>query len=129
MVIKYYVERSFKDKYSKKNITAKSIIDVTVERMKELNSKSIGRVVDIIENENVTKDVEKENTDIETEETDNNENTSVENTDSNTNTVYTKEELSKMTVNDLKDLAESLNIELTKAKKEEIVEEILLNNK
>ena len=34
-----------------------------------------------------------------------------------------------MTVNDLKDLAESLNIELTKAKKEEIVEEILLNNK
>ena len=57
MVIKYYVERSFKDKYSKKNITAKSIIDVTVERMKELNSKSIGRVIDIIENENITKEV------------------------------------------------------------------------
>lgn len=131
MIIKYKVEKSFKDKYSKKDIIANDVIEVTVERMKELNSKKIGRVVDIIEVEK-TINTDKNNTINKVEDKsdtkkDNVEDDSVSKTDSNK--LYTAEELSDMTVNDLKELAEKLNIELTKAKKDEIIEEILENNK
>ena len=40
---------------------------------------------------------------------------------------YTQEELKKMSVNDLKEFAEKNNIELTSAKKDDIIEQILSN--
>lgn len=135
MIIKYKVEKSFKDKYSKKDIIANDVIEVTVERMKELNSKNIGRVVDIIEVEKDINTDEKDITDIENNKVEDEFDTKKDNvvddsiSETGSNKLYTAEELSDMTVNDLKELAEKLNIELTKAKKDEIIEEILANNK
>jgi len=48
LVVKYKVEKPFTDKYSKEEVKQNDIIEVTVERMKELNVKSVGKVVDII---------------------------------------------------------------------------------
>lgn len=112
MIIKYLVEKSFKDKYTKKDVIKDSILEVTIERMKELNKKNVGRVIDIIESSDIVNVSEMTNL---------NNNTSNENQ-------YTEEELLEMTVNELKDLADQLNIELTKAKKDEIVKEILEKN-
>ena len=121
MIIKYEVERTFKDKYSKEIIVKDTVLDVTIERMKELNMKKFGRVVDIIldsdEQENLIPEADNGKT--ENEQTDKTEKVE-ENTEK-----YTKEQLENMTVNQLKDLAEELKCELTKAKKEEIIEELL----
>ena len=121
MIIKYEVERTFKDKYIKEIIVQDTVFDVTIERMKELNMKKFGRVVDIIldsdEQENLIPEADNGKT--ENEQTDKTENVE-ENIEK-----YTKEQLENMTVNQLKDLAEELKCELTKAKKEEIIEELL----
>lgn len=123
MIIKYKAEKTFKDKYSKEIIKENDVINVTIERMKELNEKKFGRVIDIIvedeQLENVSTEIEK-----------NVENNS-ENDTSEKNKVkegiqkYSRDELENMTVNQLKDLAESMECELTHAKKEEIIEEII----
>lgn len=140
MIIKYKVEKSFKDKYTKKDIISNDVIEVTVERMKELNSKNIGRVVDIIE---VEKDIDTDKNDItskieaepdaDVDKVKDKTDTKVDKVEdidkTDSNKLYNTEELSDMTVNDLKELAEKLNVELTKAKKDEIIEEILANNK
>lgn len=115
VIIKYRVEKGFKDKKTKKQIKANDIIDISIERMRELNKYKIGTVEDVIienDEENIlpeTQEEEKKN--VTKEETENKK--------------YTKEELKEMTVNDLKDLAEKNNIELKSAKKDEIIEEIL----
>ena len=121
MIIKYEVEITFKDKYSKEIIVKDTVLDVTIERMKELNMKKFGRVVDIIldsdEQENLIPEADNGKT--ENEQTDKTEKVE-ENTEK-----YTKEQLENKTVNQLKDLAEEIKCELTKAKKEEIIEELL----
>ena len=121
MIIKYEVERTFKDKYSKEIIVKDTVLDVTIERMKELNMKKFGRVVDIIldsdEQENLIPEADNGKT--ENEQTD-----KTEKVEDNTEK-YTKEQLENKTVNQLKDLAEEIKCELTKAKKEEIIEELL----
>ena len=67
LVIKYKVEKPFTDKYSKEEVKQNDIIEVTVERMKELNAKSVGRVVDILvveeekEPEKLKEDIENNN--------------------------------------------------------------------
>lgn len=107
--VKYRVEKSFRDKYTKKDIIKNDIIDVSVERMKELNEKLAGRVIDVIIVDKEIEDTEKEN-DNQAELKDNQ---------------FSKEDLEKMTVNQLKDLAEKNNIELSKARKDEIIDEII----
>ena len=131
MIIKYEVERTFKDKYSKEIIVKDTVLDVTIERMKELNMKKFGRVVDIIldsdEQENLIPEddnKQSENKKADNEKTENEQTDKTDNVEENTEK-YTKEQLENMTVNQLKDLAEELKCELTKAKKEEIIEELL----
>ncbi len=131
MIIKYEVERTFKDKYSKEIIIKNTVLDVTIERMKELNMKKFGRVVDIIldsdEQENLIPEddnKQSENKKADNEKTENEQTDKIDNVEENTEK-YTKEQLENMTVNQLKDLAEELKCELTKAKKEEIIEELL----
>jgi len=131
MIIKYEVERTFKDKYSKEIIIKNTVLDVTIERMKELNMKKFGRVVDIIldsdEQENLIPEddnKQSENKKADNEKTENEQTDKTDNVEENTEK-YTKEQLENMTVNQLKDLAEELKCELTKAKKEEIIEELL----
>lgn len=131
MIIKYEVERTFKDKYSKEIIVKDTVLDVTIERMKELNMKKFGRVVDIIldsdEQENLIfeDDIKQsENKKADNEKTENEQTDKTEKVEENTEK-YTKEQLENMTVNQLKDLAEEIKCELTKAKKEEIIEELL----
>ena len=127
MIIKYQIERIFRDKYTKEIITKDTVLDVDLKRMKELNEKKFGRAIDIIfveedadENKNETiKDNENKDGEEKTEQTDKTEKVE-ENTEK-----YTKEQLENMTVNQLKELAEELKCELTKAKKEEIIEELL----
>lgn len=132
MILKYSVEKSFKDKNTKQDILANSIIDVDIVRMKELNEKKIGRVVDVILNENI------ENTDqnttvqltqVKNDETekqdDENKNLTTDTSKSDNKTEYTLEKLEEMTVNELKDLAEKIGCELKKAKKDEIIQEII----
>lgn len=104
VIVKYQVNKGFKDKYTKEEIKADKVIDISIERMKELNEHNVGKVIDIL--------VKSEIEETQKEETKNE---------------YTQEELEKMTVNELKDLAEKMKIELTKAKKEEIIQEILEN--
>lgn len=127
-IVKYKVERPFKDKYTKQEIKENDIIEVTVERMKELNKKSVGRVVDIIIEEDTDKmketqedASEKNNSEADNEES---EQPSIEN---KVQTKFVREELEAMTVNQLKDLAEKNNIELTKARKPEIIDELMKN--
>lgn len=127
MIIKYQAERTFKDMYTKEIIPKDTVLNIDLKRMKELNKKKFGRVIDIIfveadaaENQNETmKDNENKDEEEKTEQTDKTENVE-ENTEK-----YTKEQLENMTVNQLKDLAEEIKCELTKAKKEEIIEELL----
>ena len=110
-IIKYQVEKPFKDRFTKEEITKNKILDISIERMKELNEHNIGKVIDVIvmEDYKIVNNV-----------TDNKSSNDKEEK-------YTKEELCKLSVNDLKDLAEKMHIELTKAKKDEIIEEILEN--
>ena len=121
ILVKYQAQKNFKDKVTKKEVTANDILEVSIERMKELNAKNAGRVIDVIikdkekaekeENSTEEKDIPKEeNTKEEVEEKE---------------TKCSREDLEKMTVNQLKDFAEENKIELTKEKKTEIIEEIL----
>ena len=114
VIIKYKVEKGFKDKNTKELIKANDLIDVSVERMRELNKYNIGKVVDVVVLE------EKKETVTSPEKIQEEAQKEVEN--------YTQEELNKMSVNDLKEFAEKNNIELTSAKKDDIIEQIL-NNK
>ncbi len=111
LVIKYKVEKPFTDKYSKEEVKQNDIIEVTVERMKELNAKSVGRVVDILVVEE-EKEPEKLQEDIE---------------NNNLKPKFVREELEAMTVNQLKDLAQKNNIELKEAKKQDIIDELINN--
>lgn len=115
MVIKYKVEVGFKDKYTKELRKENDVIDVTIERMKELNEKKKGRVIDIILDEEDNQSVSTQNNEAKEQD--------VKNKD--TKIKYKQEDLQEMTVNGLKDLAEKLGCELTKAKKDEIIQEIL----
>ena len=114
MIIKYEVDVGYTDKYTKEKVKKGDIIEVTVERMKELNEKRKGRVVDIIEDTEEEKQ-ETEKVEKSTKEVEENKNA----------LVYTEEELKSKTVNELKELAETIKCELTKATKKEIIEEIL----
>lgn len=117
-VVIYKVEVPFTDKNTKEDITVNTELEISVERMKELNAHKVGRVIDII----LVDDEEKPDAKIETEpETNEDDKPGSE----PTTTKYTQEELEAKTVNDLKELAESEGIELTKAKKDEIIAEIL----
>lgn len=108
MIIKYEVEVGFKDKYTGERVKKGTILDIDIKRMKELNDKGKGRVIDIIENAVIN---EKE------ENQEEKEKTSIEK--------YTEEELKEKTVNELKELAEKEGYELTKATKKDIISEIL----
>ena len=115
MVIKYKVEVGFKDKYTGEKIKKDTVLDIDIKRMRELNEKGKGRVIDIIiDNEIVDEKSEK------TQET-KQENVQV----SKTNVKYSEKELEEKTVNELKDIAEKEGYELTKATKKEIIKEIL----
>lgn len=127
MIIKYQIERTFRDKYTKEIIKENTVLDVDLKRMKELNSKKLGRAIDIVFVEEVVDKNENEAV------KDTGNEVKIENTEQINETEkfegntekYTKEKLENMTVNQLKDLAEELKCELTKAKKEEIIEELL----
>lgn len=119
VIIKYKVEKGFKDKNTKELIKANDLIDISVERMRELNKYNIGKIVDVIVLEDKMETVtspEKTQEEAEKEKNEKNEKVS-----------YTQEELKKMSVNDLKEFAEKNNIELTSAKKDDIIEQILSN--
>lgn len=120
VIIKYKVEKGFKDKNTKELIKTNDLIDVSVERMRELNKYNIGKVVDVVVLEDKMETVtspEKTKEEIQKEaEYEKNEKVS-----------YTQEELKKMSVNALKEFAEKNNIELTSAKKDDIIEQILSN--
>lgn len=126
-VVIYKVEVPFTDKNTKEDITVNSEIKISVERMKELNAHKVGRVIDI----KLVDDGEKTPVEIETEtnegssETDQSTNEGENPGSKQTTSKYTQEELETKTVNDLKELAEKEGIELTKAKKDEIIAEIL----
>ena len=110
--VKYEVQKTFKDKNTNEIVEENSILDISVERMKELNKGNIGRVIDILV-EDETKDSEKDKEDNKNDREDK----------------YTEEELNELNVNQLKELAEKEKIELTKAKKAEIISEILEKQK
>lgn len=110
LIIKYKVEKPFTDKYSKEEVKKNDIIEVTVERMKELNAKSVGRVVDILVAEEAEKNPNELQEDIE---------------ENDLKPKFIKEELEAMTVNQLKDLAQKNNIELTEARKQDIINELM----
>lgn len=127
-IVKYKVERPFKDKYTKQEIKENDIIEVTVERMKELNKKSVGRVVDIIieEDTDKMKETQEDVSEKNNSEADN-EDSEQPGIESKVQTKFVREELEAMTVNQLKDLAEKNGIELTKAKRAEIIDELMKN--
>ncbi len=120
VIIKYKVEKGFKDKNTKELIKANDLIDISVERMRELNKHNIGKVVDVIVSEDNKETV------MSAEKTQEEAQKEVENKQSE-KVSYTQEELKKMSVNDLKEFAEKNNIELTSAKKDDIIEQILSN--
>lgn len=120
VIIKYKVEKGFKDKNTKELIKANDLIDISVERMRELNKHNIGKVVDVIVSEDNKETV------MSAEKTQEEAQKEVENKQSE-KVSYTHEELKKMSVNDLKEFAEKNNIELTSAKKDDIIEQILSN--
>lgn len=120
VIIKYKVEKGFKDKNTKELIKANDLIDVSVERMRELNKYNIGKVVDVIVSEDNKETV------MSAEKTQEEAQKEAEN-EKNEKVSYTQEELKKMSVNDLKEFAEKNNIELTSAKKDDIIEQILSN--
>lgn len=121
VLVKYQAQKNFKDKVTKEEVTVNDILEVSIERMKELNAKNAGRVIDVIikDNEKVAKE---ENS---TEEKDTPKDENTKEGSELKETKYSREDLEKMTVNQLKDFAEENKIELTKEKKTEIVEEIL----
>ena len=129
LVVKYKVEKPFTDKYSKEEVKQNDIIEVTVERMKELNVKSVGKVVDIIVIEET--DVIKEDLGDGSEENNSKKNEDELEQVSGINKVpqikFVREELDAMKVNQLKDLAEKNNIELTNVKKQDIIDELMNN--
>ena len=129
LVVKYKVEKPFTDKYSKEEVKQNDIIEVTVERMKELNVKSVGKVVDIIVIEET--DAIKEDLGDGSEENNSKKNEDELEQVSGINKVpqikFVREELDAMTVNQLKDLAEKNNIELTNVKKQDIIDELMNN--
>ncbi len=129
LVVKYKVEKPFTDKYSKEEVKQNDIIEVTVERMKELNVKSVGKVVDIIVIEET--DAIKEDLGDGSEENNSKKNENELGQVSGINKVpqikFVREELDAMTVNQLKDLAEKNNIELTNVKKQDIIDELMNN--
>ena len=110
IIVKYAVQKSFTDKYTKEEIAVNTILDISVERMKELNEKNVGRVVDIVLSEEIEEEKSEELS---------------EDDEKLTDKKYTKEELDNLSVNELKELAENEGYQLTKAKKSEIIEEIL----
>ena len=120
VIIKYKVEKVFKDKNTKELIKANDLIDISVKRMRELNKHNIGKVVDVIVSEDNKETV------MSAEKTQEEAQKEVENKQSE-KVSYTHEELKKMSVNDLKEFAEKNNIELTSAKKDDIIEQILSN--
>lgn len=121
IVVKYQAQKNFKDKVTKKEVTANDILEVSIERMKELNAKNAGRVIDVIIKDN--EKAEKEEKSIEEKDISKDENIKEEVVVKETK--CSREDLEKMTVNQLKDFAEENKIELTKEKKTEIIEEIL----
>lgn len=129
LVVKYKVEKPFTDKYSKEEVKQNDIIEVTVERMKELNVKSVGKVVDIIVIEET--DAIKEDLGDGSEENNSKKNENELEQVGGINKVpqikFVREELDAMTVNQLKDLAEKNNIELTNVKKQDIIDELMNN--
>ena len=118
VLVKYQAQKNFKDKVTKKEVKLNDVLEVSIERMKELNSKNAGRVIDVIIKSN-----EKDGNSTEEKNTPKDENTKEETEVKETK--CSREDLEKMTVNQLKDFAEENNIELTKEKTTEIVEEIL----
>ncbi len=130
MIIKYLVEEAFKDKYTKKDIVANTVLEVDIKRMKELNEKKKGRVIDIILDNNIVETKEEKEPEIKEGQNEiTNENTkgleANGKQEKNSKEVYTTEQLEDMTVNDLKELADKIGCELKKAKKDEIIQEIL----
>ena len=118
IIIKYRTSRGFTDKNTKAEIKANDLIDVSVERMKELNAANAGRAEDVIvveEPKTGTKQTADPDPQVENPEF--LEKTQIK--------AHTKQELEALTVNQLKDLAEKEKIELTKARKDEIISEIL----
>ena len=111
MIIKYKVEVGFKDKYTGEKVKKDTILDIDIKRMKELNEKGKGRVIDIIEDAVVNEKEENQ------EEHEKKEKTST--------VKYTEEELKEKTVNELKELAEKEGYELSNATKKDIIQEIL----
>lgn len=123
MVIKYKVEKMFKDKNTKEIVKANSVIDVDITRMKELNEKKVGRTIDIIVDGEIKTQNNNDETQLEPLENNNIESTRVDGDKKKIS--YTVEELEVMTVNELKDLAEKIGCELKQAKKDEIIKEIV----
>lgn len=117
MIIKYKVEVGFKDKYTGEKVKKDTILDIDIKRMKELNEKGKGRVIDIIMDDSKVNESENEKTD-KSEKTNSQKEVTSE-------TKYTEEELKEKTVNELKELAEKERYELSKATKKDIIQEIL----
>lgn len=129
VIVKYKIERPFTDKYTKQEVKINDVIEVSVERMKELNRKSAGRVVDIIiieEENDKMKETQEDASEKNSSEADN-EDSEQPGIESKVQTKFVREELEAMTVNQLKDLAEKNGIELTKAKRAEIIDELMKN--
>ena len=117
--IKYETTRSFKDKETKKHIKSENILDISLDRMKELNAKNAGRIIDVYVS---TDENKKEAENVNLEE---NKNEESKGKNESTKLNYTEEQLNAMTVNELKELAEKNNIELKSAKKSDIVAELV----
>lgn len=113
IIVKYKVDKPFTDKNTKEKIKIGDVIEIGVERMKELNEHNVGKVIDIIVNDDVNP--------VENEQETIGEATA----EKAKKETYSKEQLEALKVNDLKDLAEKMGIELTKAKRDEIIAEIL----
>ena len=114
VVVKYETNRAFKDKYTKQEIKCGDVLEIDIERMKELNERNAGRVVDIlVEQPELSNPNYVDKGDKKKPETEKNK----------------KEKFEENNVNKIKDLAEEIKIELTKAKKDEIIEEILQKQK
>lgn len=117
IIVKYRTNKAFKDKNTKELVKVNDLLEVSVERMKELNARNVGIVEDIVVVEE-TPEISKEKNEKEKMEPE-------KPADPEGKKNHTKEELQALNVNELKELAEKEKIELTKAKKDEIISEIL----
>lgn len=117
MIIKYKVEVGFRDKYTGEKVKKDTVLDIDIKRMKELNEKGKGRVIDIIMDDAGVNESENKKTD-ESQNADSKKKKTSE-------SKYTEEELKEKTVNELKELAEKEGYELSKATKKDIIQEIL----